>query len=139
MNASDQDQREQYDNAQDIMLQRLTNSLNKQYNQVNNDLSQAVAIVERLARKVRVGEPVNRDIDNTLSLLVNAIVESSELQNMVIEMHRDQHGRRRSVKAAYAQGWEERLTDLLDHATPEQAAVIHALLNEPDDDSEISY
>ncbi len=117
---------------QELILQRVIKALNKRYNRVNGDLCSAVDVLERLGRKVRVGEPVNRDIDATLSLLINAIIDSTDLQNSVIEMVHDQLAQAELSKEAYAQGWDARLVDLLARATPEEAVIIHALLVEED-------
>jgi len=117
---------------QELILQRVIKALNKRYNRVNGDLCSAVDVLERLGRKVRVGEPVNCDIDATLSLLINAIIDSTDLQNSVIEMVHDQLAKAELSKEAYAQGWDARLVDLLARATPEEAVIIHALLVEED-------
>ena len=43
-----------------------------------------------------------------------------------------------SAKRAYDRGWQDRLLDLMAHATADQIALLHALLIDSADDSDVA-
>jgi len=119
---------------QEIIFHRLIDALDKRYERLQTGLCDAInhlyAIVETADE---VGDPRGDALNSILSTLAVASVEGNLLQGDVTDILFNQLLQSHSAKQAYEQGWQNRLIDLLAHATPEQVAILRQIvLNELD-------
>ncbi len=121
---------------QQLTLRRLTNALNKRYAEMNGELCDAIDVLENMFNVIDKGDSLSSAIEDVLRLLTSAADEGAELQSEVIDALHRQLAQSRSAKKAYEQGWEAYLPDLLGRATPEQAAIIRALVIDSGDDDD---
>ena len=115
---------------QDVTLRGLMVGLDARYVQMNAKLLDAVARLERSRATIDAADPLRDELDEILQMLIRAEHDGTTLQHEVVDTLRRQVRQARSAKDAYEQGWAARAIDVLAQATPTQAAVLYALLNE---------
>ena len=115
---------------QEVILRGLMVGLDMRYAQMNAKLLDAVARLERLRSAIDATDPLGDELDEALQMLIRAAQDGTTLQYEVTDTVRRQARQSRSAKVAYEQGWAARAIDVLAKATPAQAAVLYALLNE---------
>ena len=115
---------------QEIILRGLMAGLDLRYVQMNAKLLDAVEKLERSRSALDATDPVGNELDEALHMLIRAAHDGTTLQHEVVDTLRRQARQAHSAKDAYQQGWAARAIDVLAQATPAQAAVLYALLNE---------
>jgi hypothetical protein len=129
---------------QQATLQHLSGLLDNRYMQMNGELCDAIDVLEHLLDAMADDDPVSGHSDQVqvaLNMLIAASNEGAKLQNTVGDILQRLLARNQLAKSAFAQGWEDRLLDLLGRATPEQAAVLRSLISQQlaDSDDGISF
>jgi len=115
---------------QEVALRGLMAGLDMRYVQMNAKLSDVVARLERSRAAIDATDPLGDEIEEALHMLIRAAQDGTTLQHEVYDALRRQLMQSRSAKMAYEQGWTARAIDILAQATPAQAAILYALLNE---------
>jgi len=121
---------------QQANLMRLSARLDNRYMQMNGELGDAIDVLEPLLESLAEDDPVGEQIHIALSMVVAAAREGSKLQHTVGDILQRLMAQSQSAKSAFAQGWEDRLLDLLARATPEQAVVLRSLISQQSDESD---
>ena len=115
---------------QEVILRGLMVGLDMRYAQMNAKLLDTVARLERSRATIGATDPLGDELDEALHMLIRAAQDGTTLQHEVVDTLRRQARQAHSAKDAYQQGWAARAIDVLAQATPAQAAVLYALLNE---------
>ena len=113
---------------QQANLMRLSAQLDHRYMQMNGELGDAIDILQPLLDSLAEDDPVGEQIHIALNMLTAASREGTKLQRTVGDILDRLLARSQSAKRAFAQGWEDRLLDLLARATPEQADMLRQML-----------
>ena len=114
----------------EVILRGLMVGLDARYGQMNAKLLDVVARLERSRSAIDASDPLGDEIEEALHMLIRAAQDGTTLQHEVYDALRRQLMQSRSAKMAYEQGWTARAIDILAQATPAQAAILYALLNE---------
>ena len=113
---------------QQANLMRLSARLDNRYMQMNGELGDAIDVLEPLLESLAEDDPVGEQLQIALNMLAAAANEGTKLQRTVGDILDRLLAQSQSAKRAFAQGWEDRLLDLLARATPEQADVLRQML-----------
>ncbi len=120
-------------------LRRMITALDRRYQQVNGDLCDGIDALEKVLARMSADQPLGDEIEAILKQLIKAAGDSSELRIAVADLLSRQVAQMRSAKKAYEQGWDAHLFELLSQATPEQAAVLRALLLDMENDDDLPF
>jgi len=121
---------------QQANLMRLSARLDNRYMQMNGELGDAIDVLEPLLESLAEDDPVGEQLQIALNMLAAAANEGTKLQRTVGDILDRLLAQSQSAKSAFAQGWEDRLLDLLARATPEQAVVLRSLISQQSDESD---
>jgi len=80
------------------------------------------------------GDPRAEVFDRIVHTLVITAIDGKALHNEVSEVLFGRMIQAQSARNAYDQGWRDRLIDLLTRATPEQVAILRAIVVEEQSD-----
>lgn len=114
-----------------VVFNRLIDALDKRYTQMQRVLCSAINLLKEIADEAELADdPRSLAFDTILQALSIAAGDGARLQDEVADVLYNQLAQSQSAKAAYDQGWRDRLIDTLARATPEQIATLHTLLIE---------